>query len=101
LEQWGYGSPVVLTSENGRKVNITCIFWSLVREARHFELYGQSSMRQVEKAGHLLVAALGHGAMTQIIELMSNHVPDDYKAAVSACWKGIVDECASDDRRSA
>jgi hypothetical protein len=93
-----YKAPLVLRGRRGKRVNITSLFWEVVQESRHFEEYGESSMHQVERAGRRLAGALGPDRLMPLVEMMSEHVPDDFREALEECWQGIVDEYESAGR---
>lgn len=90
-----YNAPLVLRGKRGTKINITSLFWEVVQESRHFEEYGESSMHHVERAGRRLAGALGPDRLMPLIDLMSDHIPDDFREALEECWQGVVDEYES------
>lgn len=94
-----YGDPVVIQTETGNRVNITDMFWSIVQEARWFELYPDVSKGKIEQCGKRLGMALGHEALMPIASQMSPFIPQEYEDALRECWQGIINaiEIAEDE----
>lgn len=93
-----YKAPLILRGKRGVRVNVTSLFWEVAQESRYFEEYGESSMHQVERAGKRLAGALGPDRLMPLIDLMSEHIPEDFKEALTECWQAIADEYESAGR---